>query len=180
MLFILMHIIDSSEEHRLIELVIEGDELAFGKLYEAYYQLVFGSIYCKIAVPEIVQDLTHDTFILAWKNIKNLRNKGKFRPWLLAISKNLCARYFKEKAINVRHIAMEIQDGITISSPMDVSFYSAIKLLNKLPKRYKLATFLRIVEDMSYEDIARKLDISTTSARTRVHRALKMIKKRLK
>lgn len=175
-----MCIIDSSEEKRLIELVIAGDESAFGKLYEAYYRLVSASIYCKVALPEVVQDLTQDAFILAWKNIKSLRNKDKFKSWLLAISKNLCLKYYKEKIKKMKRFATESQSENTFSAPMDVTFNNTIKLLNKLPKRYKLVTILRLVEDMGYEEIARKLNISITSARTRVHRAIRMIKKRLK
>ena len=53
----------------------------------------------------------------------------------------------------------------------------AIKIIEKLDSKYKDVVYLRLVEELSFEEIGKALEITANSATVRLHRGLQMIKK---
>ena len=60
----------------LIMLIQNGQQNALGELYDICFQQIFQYIYSIVKNKEYAQDLTHDTFIQIYQNIKLYNQKG--------------------------------------------------------------------------------------------------------
>lgn len=77
------------EDRRLVELHLGGDWRAFRQIVERYQAMICGlavSAHGDIARSE---DLGQEVFIVAWKQLPELREPGKLRAWLCGIARNL-------------------------------------------------------------------------------------------
>src|SRR5512134_1988643 len=76
------------EEAELVQLASQGDLGAFNELVLKYQNLVFSHAYGLLG-NDIAEDITQDTFILAFQKLYQFR-RGSLRAWLLKIATNLC------------------------------------------------------------------------------------------
>jgi RNA polymerase sigma factor (sigma-70 family) len=73
-----------------------GDRAAFGRIYQRYQDKIFRYAYYRLGDRHRAQDLTHDVFIRALKNIDNFHWQGRDPgAWFMTITKNLVADHVK-------------------------------------------------------------------------------------
>ena len=76
-------------EAALIQSAQKGDLDAFNRLVLAYQDMVYGLAYRMMGEAEAADDATQDTFISAYRHLKDYRG-GSFKSWLLRIATNNC------------------------------------------------------------------------------------------
>lgn len=77
------------DEHGLIELTRQGDLNAFNRLVLSYQDRVFRQAVWMLGEAETAQDITQETFLLAYQKLSSFQD-GSFRAWLLKIATRLC------------------------------------------------------------------------------------------
>ena len=77
------------EDRESIQATSQGDLTTFNELVLKYQDQVFNLARLLLNNQNLAEDITQDTFILAFQKIHQFRG-GSFRPWLLKITKNLC------------------------------------------------------------------------------------------
>ncbi|MGC5230942.1 RNA polymerase sigma factor, partial [Klebsiella pneumoniae] len=82
----------------LIRAFQDGDTDAFETLIYRYKDKIFSSILFFVKDTHLAEDLFQDVFIKIIDTLKNKRytEEGKFLPWALRISHNLCVDYFRK------------------------------------------------------------------------------------
>lgn len=86
-----------NEEVTLIE-QSKTDPEAFGRLYDRYYQPVFGFLLSRTHNAEVAKDLCSETFFQALKNIRRYESRGKpFKSWLFAIAVAQIGTYYRSR-----------------------------------------------------------------------------------
>lgn len=86
----------AAEVWALIERAQSGDALAFGLLYDRYFDTVFRFVYFRVGNRQLAEDLTSDTFLRALKRIGSFTWQGRdLGAWLVTIARNLVADHFK-------------------------------------------------------------------------------------
>src|SRR5258708_4093187 len=88
---------NSFDEYTLVCAAKIGNAEAFGELYKMYNQKIYRYIKMTIRDEEAACDLTHETFLTAWKSLLQLRDPYRFSPWLYRIAKNQTRNYYKRK-----------------------------------------------------------------------------------
>ena len=74
------------EEKELLRKAQRSPEV-FGQIYDEYYYQIFGYIFKRVAVLEIAQDITSETFLKAFKNLWGFRWQNvPFSAWLYRIA----------------------------------------------------------------------------------------------
>lgn len=74
----------------------QRDTAAFGDIYRRYSDSIFRFIYFRVGNKPLAEDLTHDTFVRALRNLHRFEWQGKdFGAWLTTIARNLVADHFK-------------------------------------------------------------------------------------
>jgi len=84
------------DEISLIAAAKQGDLDSFNRLVLAYQDLIFGHAYRMLGDVAAAEDATQDTFIAAFRNIRQFRG-GSFRGWLFRIITNACYDELRRK-----------------------------------------------------------------------------------
>jgi len=79
----------SRHDRDLIAASLAGDRQAFGQIVERYQNLICSIAYSATGSLSQSEDLAQETFITAWKGLRDLREAAKLRAWLCGIARNL-------------------------------------------------------------------------------------------
>ena len=183
---------ENAEDVRLMRLVAEGDTAAFERLIERHQALVAGTIARMLGSNADVEDIAQQVFIRVWKSAARYVARAKFTTWLLKITRNLV---FNEMRRAKRHPHLPVQiepeaeemplrdeaaatpDATLLQSELQDAIEKAITLL---PETQRMALVLRRYEELSYDEIAKVLDLSVAAVKSLLFRARTELRERLK
>ena len=92
---------DSQEIAQLAAKAINGDNVAFGQIYDLYFKKIYKFVYYRVGHKEIAEDLAEDVFIKAHTKLKSLKDPGLFTGWLYQIARNAVIDYYREKSLRL-------------------------------------------------------------------------------
>ncbi len=160
---------------------------AFAEFYRDHFESVLAFLARRVFDPEIALELAAESFAQAYTARGRFRgtSAAEAEAWIYRIARRQLARYFRNG--NVRLRAME---RLRIEAPrLDDERRAAIEGLAELDGlrsalRHELvrvsraqreALWLRVVEELSYAEVAQRLEISEQAARARVSRGLRSL-----
>lgn len=169
----------------------QHDPEAFGRLYDVYYQPVFGFMYSRTGNAELAKDLTSETFFQALKNLHRYRpQKGAtFKSWLFAIAVAQVGNYYRQRA-KMFELAIDEAPEIMAHEDFqpDIAFQlgkdaqdleEKISLLRRCMKQLNQKQFniltLRFFSKMTIPEIALILKMKQGTVKSHIHRALKKL-----
>jgi RNA polymerase sigma-70 factor (ECF subfamily) len=136
---------------------------------------------------EVATDLTAETFAQALVSLRRFRGSSdeEATAWLYGIARNLLGQYRRRDRVDQaarRRLGIPLRDW---SEYEDVDDRASVDprlaaALTDLPADERSALHLRVVDELSYDDVASHLAITPGAARMRVHRALRTLGLRLK
>lgn len=167
---------------KLIRKAAQGDETAFGLLYDEFAEALYKFIRFKVSETEQAEDLLQEVFIKAWQGIPKLElDNLNFSAWLYTVASNTVNDYFRRMYRRPQTVSLspelDIRAGSDTSRMAEAridSDYTRI-LLNSLPPEYKQVLELRFIQEFSVEETARVLKKSSVSTRVLQYRALKKL-----
>ncbi len=169
-------------DEQLVEECIKGDIEAFDALVVRYQKEVFYLVRGLVMDTEEAKDITQKTFIKAFRRLKKLRNRKKFRQWLLSIAINTVKDSFRSvKTINLE--PPEVVDCKTDPEEEAVKKERKrliLEAIRSLSTRQREVVLLRIYHGFRFHEIAEMLGITPGSARTNFHFGIKNLSKTLR
>jgi RNA polymerase sigma-70 factor (ECF subfamily) len=158
---------------------------AFAHFYDAHANAILQFHVRRIFDAEVALDLTSETFAQAY--LSRARFRGRTDPeaaaWLYRIAERQLSRYFRRgkaerKAMDrlgIERPPLDDEQQGRIEELADVPRLRATlqRELERLSRASRQAVELRVVEELPYPEVARRLDISEPAARARVSRALR-------
>jgi RNA polymerase sigma-70 factor (ECF subfamily) len=167
-------------------LVID-DADAFMELYGREREAVTVFIARRTFDVSVAADLAAETFALAlasWSRLRG-RSEEEARAWLFTVARRQVSRYFRRSRIELRatrRLGIQVppiheDDVAAIEERAGLAgLRSALRAeLERLSAEQREALRLRVVEEHSYEEVARALGISEQAARARVSRGLRAL-----
>ena len=157
-------------------------------IYKTYSQKVFNLAYRMTGNKDDADDITQETFILAFKSLDKFKGKSDIYTWLYTIAKNNCLKFLDKKKKSSFLALQELIDkaGSPVSEllPEDekLLYISQVKdgclsgLLRCLSLQQRLAFILNILLDLPLEQVASIIGKSENAARILVHRSKQNIK----
>ena len=121
---------------------------------------------------EDAEDVVSESMIKAMKYIGSLKNPQNIKAWFYKIISNTALNFIKK-----RNRTVSIDDSTLIPAANDD--YSEINLesiLNCLEQKYREIVVLRFLEDMKIGEIAQILEINENTVKTRLYKALKVLR----
>ena len=165
----------ASEDASLVRAAREGDERAFGRLYERYARIVHGLLLARAPRAD-VEDLVQDVFLSAWRRLESLRDPSAFGGWLAMIARNR-ATDFHRHAVAAVELPAELAAVETNSSRAEA--LQALDVIRSLPEAYRETLVLRLVEGMTGPEIADRTGLTAASVRVNLHRGMKLLRRKL-
>ncbi len=174
-------------DDQLIRGTLAGDQSAFAELVRRYQRRVAVTI--RSIVGDLPQDdladIAQDIFLLVYKSLGSFRGESQFGTYLTRIALRHCYReakrrrkrnflFFSLDAGNNDRTAGERIAG-DLQTDREIILgerkEEVIEALQRLPEEFRTVLVLRIVEEMSVEEVAESLGISSGTVKSRLHRA---------
>ncbi len=160
---------------------------AYREFYERYAVWVRAWFQRETGSETAALDLTAETFAEAWHGSRRFRDMagGSGAPWLFGIARNLLRQYHKHNRIETAARARlglpaafaESEEFERVDERMEAArLRPALQdAVGALPAEQRRALELRVVQQLSYDEVAGRLGCSQNAARLKVSRALKAL-----
>ena len=153
-------------------------EEEFSKKYDLYKPMLYNIAYSYLKNTSDADDIVQDTFMKYLSTNKSFEAEENEKYFLIRvcinISINLLKSKWKKDVVKYDSIALNITYNNDDSSNID--YFS---LICNLPLKYKSVMVLYYWEDFSVEEVAKALNISTSSVKKRLERGRNMIKDKI-
>jgi len=175
-----------------LESVIERargrDAEALGELYHRYVRRVFGLCRYMLGSRESAEDATSEVFLKLQRSIESYDGSIPFPKWLLRVAGNQCIDALRRRG---RRVIVEVEDGAAVveaassePSPLGavISTEERAKVrdtIARLPENYRVPLVLRYYSELSYDEIAQKLDLERNYVAALIFRAKQELRRRL-
>ncbi|MED4016438.1 MULTISPECIES: RNA polymerase sigma factor [Sutcliffiella] len=165
--------------------MIDKRESEIEQWYRQYHQTIYKYIVVLVKDPQQAEDLTHETFVKAYKNFDRFRRDSSPKTWLFRIAHNVTVDYirkmkpiqlFKEVFRNKGEQGLSAEEIFIIKENSEELFVA----LSELKDSYKQVILLRKVKGFSIEETALILNCSESKVKATMFRALKALKEKLK
>ncbi len=180
-----------TEEKKLIERVLAGDPEAFSDLMAIHEKQVYNLCLRMTGHPEDAQDLAQEAFLKAWRGLQFYKFESSFSTWLYRLTSNVCIDFLRQqKRRAAGSLTMTDENGeeaeLEIMDPAPTPEQQAVSrerkayiaaALNQLEDEFRLVLMLRVVDELSYEEIGEVLDLKPGTVKSRIARARTKLKK---
>jgi RNA polymerase sigma-70 factor (ECF subfamily) len=140
-------------------------------LIPAAQRLAYGMLQNRQDCEDAVQEATFK----AWRAFPRLSEGSELRPWFLTIVANECRQRRRSRWWSILKMATPVEED-PAPNVIDEGAMDLRKTVSRLPHDMKLAIVLRFYLDLSFDEVARILGVSSVAARARVYRALKRLR----
>ena len=163
---------------------LKGNRDTFRLIVERYQTLVSSLAYCATGNVGRSEDLAQDTFVAAWKQLAELREPAKLRPWLCSIARSFISKEFRRQGREPDHAAELLEAIDECVSPEPLPSDQAIsdeekailwRSLERIPESYREPLVLFYREHQSIESVALDLGLSEDAVKQRLSRGRKLL-----
>ncbi|MBN2588987.1 MAG: sigma-70 family RNA polymerase sigma factor [Sedimentisphaerales bacterium] len=180
--------ISKTKETKLLQQCLNGKLQAFEAIVTNYQDLVCAITYSGTADLQQSEELAHQTFINAWKNLSQLKDLSKFSPWLCSIARNNIRNFLNKNQRDIIAKAKPMENinekAADESSPLESAIKKEYKELvndaiQQVPEQYRELLILYYRQQKSVKQVAMSLDLSEDTVKQRLQRGRNMIKEQL-
>lgn len=172
-------------DHDLAARLHSGDERAFRTLFDRFWPLLFQFASRMLGDDDAAMDATQEAFITVWEKRESIRTDSSLKGYLYTIAKNkLLIAIRRSKVANqylaeLRHV---YEEGVSDSEERVLEKEIAARFeseLASLPPKMREAFELSRLEEKSYREIAETMDISDSTVKQHISKALKILRDKL-
>lgn len=177
------------DDKKLIEDYLEGDREALAELIQHNLKLVYRFVFRMVGDPQDAEEITQDTFVKLWRNIKKFNPEQNFRTWLLSIAHNTAIDLLRKRKSFVfsdfdTEEGLGIEETIADSAPLPVEILIQAeekKLLDgalaQLSVVHREVLALHYVEQLTFNEIRVILNKPLNTVKSHHRRALAALRK---
>jgi len=168
--------VTQDSQTQLVEAAVAGDIGSFGELAGQFYPAMVAIGYSILADNQLAEDAAQEALARALANLRNLKNRKKFAPWLAAICRNVAKDMVAARA---RQIGTDDLSQEAENRSADDNIHAVRLAVDKLPASAKEIIILRYYDGLSYEEISAVLGVSRPAINGRLTRAKRKLARRL-
>ncbi|MHC4552260.1 MAG: RNA polymerase sigma factor [Planctomycetota bacterium] len=153
-----------TQEMKLLKAAKDGNTAAFEQIVKKYQSLVCAITFSGTGRVDISEELAQETFLSAWKNLRQLTNPSGFRPWLCTIARNILNNYYRKKKtipLDPAHLA-DLSDQSPTPSDNLISQEEHVMLeqaLMQIPAEYREPLVMFYRQEQSTRQVAAGLGL---------------------
>lgn len=173
------------EDKLLLKKIKDGNDLAFGALFEKYAKRLFGIARLYLNDRSACEEIVQEVFLKIWLNREKLQPDLPFIPYISRIAKNLIINGAKRKILQISYLnSLGSNDNKNINSTQQHVIFTEVKtLIDQLvaafpPKRKEIFTLSRF-KGLSNKEIATRMQISERTVEGQINKALKSLRQQL-
>lgn len=170
-------------QDKLIEGLKNGDQKVFNNIFEAYYAPLCR--YCARIVydPLIAEEIVQDLFCKIWVKREEIEINSSLKAYLYKAALNHAINYLEHIKTEEKYrqfIGFNVNESLDY--PLDILNEEDVKrvlslALHQMPEKRRMIFEMSRNEDMRYQEIADKLNISVKTVESQMARALEYLRK---
>ena len=157
----------------------QGDRQALGLLYGSMHDELLAICRRYVSDTSTAEDLLHDSFLLIFSKIGDLRSADKAHAWMRKVARNVALHYVQNSREQLTVPLNAVNDHAMAPVATPVSFDELMQLVDQLPEGYRRVFRLSVLEGLSHQQIATLLNIEPHSSSSQLYRAKRMLRQSL-
>lgn len=159
-----------------------GDETLFSKLYNLYWEMLYGYVIRVLQDKEDTMDVVQETFISVWQQRKTLADVGSVKSYLFSIARYKALRHIRLNIQKRDHLPSLLQffnnyqespETLLVSEELQQIIDAKVA---SLPPKMREVFILSREENLSYKEIAERLNISDKTVKKQISNSLKILR----
>ncbi|WP_420151693.1 RNA polymerase sigma factor [Spirosoma sp.] len=167
----------------LLTSVIQGDQVAFGKLYRHYRTPALKFCVYLLKDQEEAENMVHDAFIKIWEKRSLINPDLNFNSYLFTCLRNMAFDYLKqvEKSQLLRQRYLERMENPQENEAEDqeIRMEKLQTAINSLSEKRRQILLLNIEGGKSYQEIAELLRISKNTVKNQLVKAKQLLREKI-
>ncbi len=178
-------------DEQLVELAVSENPNAFGEIVKRWERKIFALCFGMLLREEEAKDAAQETFIAAYRNLKNFRGDAKVSSWLHRIAVNQClttmrrAKSRQESFLDDEdHAAEKVFTAPSRQMPSRTTeqkerLHFVRQAVGSLPVDLRQIIVMKEFEEMTFQEISDVLDLPLSTVKSRLYTALKQLRMKL-
>lgn len=172
----------------LVAATLAGDRRAYGRIVERYQRLLCSLAFSATGGVAQSEDIAQETFIDAWRQLADLREPEKLRPWLCGILRFKVSRFRRADGREPVCRADPLDEAAEVPSADEAVPDQAVRqeeqalmwtALERVPELYREPLVLYYREHRSVEHVAAALDLTEDTVKQRLARGRKILQEQV-
>ena len=169
----------------LMQRVREGDDDAFGEIVDRYKDSLVNYLTHLVRSRDRAEEVAQDAFVRLYRNADKYKQQERLGPYLFRIATNLVvSEVRRERRWSLLLPRLHASTRTTTPAPDTNLVTSEIQrqvaaAIDRLPVNYRAPLVLFEMEEWSYEEIAKALDVRVGTVKSRISRARDLLRKHL-
>jgi len=171
----------------LIEQSKKGDRKAQFALYHQYVDAMFQISLRMLNNQVDAEDVLQESFVKAFKNLKQFKYESSFGAWLKKIVINSCITYLNKRKLKWITVEEARIENAPVNNEVDEIQLNQLPKIQKikerikeLPDGFRVVLSLYLLEGYDHKEISQILNISESTSKTQYHRAKNKLKQLVK
>jgi RNA polymerase sigma-70 factor (ECF subfamily) len=172
----------SYNEQKLIQLVAQSDEIAFGQLFDHYRNKIYTVALNLTHSTTVAEEIVEDVFLKVWSRRSTLNEIGNFNAYIYVIARNETYKILKQIGKNYKVVLLAEMDASLIDNRTDEYLISKEmtsllqKAIDRLPHQQKQVYKLIKDGDLKRGEVAELLQIQPETVKFHLAQAMKNIR----
>jgi len=184
--------VQNLNDSELVKKYLAGESAVLEELIQRHFRPVFLFAKSYVKTDFEAEDITQETFVKMWKNLKRFDQGKKFTTWLFQIAKNTAIDYLRKHkkivaAEDLDEERMEIQlQQLVDNNPLPQEIFDQAgfenkldEIIGKLPDKQRLVVAMHLRDELTFEEISFILGESVNTIKSRYRRALMLVRDNL-
>jgi RNA polymerase sigma-70 factor (ECF subfamily) len=164
----------------LIERCLAGDQAAWETIVRLHRRKVFNIAYKFVGRHDQAEDLTQEVFLKLYRSLDTFDRRANFQTWLISVSRNLCIDHYRSVRKEREVVNREIDPTDLTPASTERSAHAVLEqrdrvqllrqALDMLPPALRIAVMLRDIQELSYQEIAERLELPEGTVKSRINR----------
>ncbi len=178
-------------DEQLVEQAVNENSEAFGEIIKRWERKIFALCFGMLGREDEARDAAQETFIAAYRNLKNFRGEAKVSSWLHRIAVNQCLttkRRAKTRSESFLDDETNAEEKVFVAparhSPARTTEQNErLKVIRQavssLPADLRQVIVMKEFDEMTFQEIADTLELPLSTVKSRVYTALKQLRMKL-
>lgn len=172
-----------ADRDELIRRCLADDQAAWDTVVRTYWKRVFNIAYKFVGRYDEAEDLTQEIFVRLLRVLPTYDRRANFETWLTSVSRNHCIDYYRRARRENERVTHEIDpEELQLEEPLkrpDITLEKddqvglVRRALAQLSPTLRTAVALRDIHDLSYQEIAARLQLPEGTVKSRINRGRK-------
>jgi RNA polymerase sigma-70 factor (ECF subfamily) len=179
-------------DEELVALSVSGDADSFNQLIVRWERPIYALAFRTLGREEEARDVVQETFLRAFRGLKNFRGQAKFSSWIYRIALNLCRDWMRRErrapitptpeGVDLVELAAEQEPAESIEDLVARHDMSRIvaRAMAQLPDEQRTAIILKEYHGMTFQEIADLQAVPLSTVKTRLYQGLSVLRRVLK